>query len=253
MAERSPSPAERRVQLQCQLGLPQNIDPDEWEQHRRRKAPSPTAPPRERLEYWWDELHDYMLITHGPAAPCRGGVCRRALNQLAVALVDAGLAERVSSLSDPLGIAGRAAAIDLLKRLVEIRANHPEYIEVDAKLNELRARVIDGRTEADHVARCALADELRRTVLAAPAASPPLGTPSMPQREEGVPQLRTKPKKRGRRQEAERDPNRVAAENKLYRDWETSGLSQSEFLRERGIDEKQGKRILDRSRPGKRK
>jgi len=54
------------------------------------------------------------------------------------------------------------------------------------------------------------------------------------------------PRGRGRRPAAETDPQRVQQDIKLYRDWQGSGLSQKEFLRQRRIPEEEGIRSIDR-------
>lgn len=54
--------------------------------------------------------------------------------------------------------------------------------------------------------------------------------------------------KRGRPRVAEKDPKRVEAELKLYRDWRVSGLTQKKFLRERNIPENDGLLQLGRGK-----
>jgi|GEM_PF-5623474 len=54
-------------------------------------------------------------------------------------------------------------------------------------------------------------------------------------------------KRIGRPERTEDDPL-VKQENQLYRDWKASGLTATEFLRQRGIGEKEGTKILDRAR-----
>ena len=58
---------------------------------------------------------------------------------------------------------------------------------------------------------------------------------------------KTGKRKRGRRVRTE-DDQLVKQENDLYRDWEHSGLTQPEFIRKRGLKEREGKLILDRAR-----
>lgn len=70
----------------------------------------------DRVRWWWQEFLDYLDIKHGPAFPCRSGpygCCRIALHALARGIVDAGLADRVMALDNPLGVAGRGDAISL--------------------------------------------------------------------------------------------------------------------------------------------
>ena len=45
-----------------------------------------------------------------------------------------------------------------------------------------------------------------------------------------------------------RNSHDVKQENQLYRDWRESGLTLAEFLRGRGINEKDGKQQIDRAR-----
>lgn len=139
----------------------------EWYARRGRKY-DPNSSPRERADYWWDELADFLMLVHGPAIGVRSNCCRRALAELAKAIIDAGLADRVNLLSDPDAVGGRTPAIALLQRTVLIWRKYPQNILNDARLDELRKSVIDGRTEQDHAARCSLAYELRDEVLRDP-------------------------------------------------------------------------------------
>jgi hypothetical protein len=56
-----------------------------------------------------------------------------------------------------------------------------------------------------------------------------------------------KKRKSGRPERTENDPE-VKKENQLYRDWKASGLPLPDFLRERSIEEKEGRMIIDRAR-----
>ncbi len=64
---------------------------------------------------------------------------------------------------------------------------------------------------------------------------------------------KTKPsplKKRrpGRRKAKEADPERYKADLKFYQDWESSDLTQREFIRKRGVDPEQGMKSLGRGK-----
>ena len=67
-------------------------------------------------------------------------------------------------------------------------------------------------------------------------------------RTEGVQNRLAPKKKRGRPRVAEKDPKRVEVDLKLYRDWQVSGLTQKEFLRERNIPENDGLDQLGRGK-----
>jgi hypothetical protein len=168
----------------------------EWHARRRPNIDS-SAPPLERVDYWWTELADYLAITHGAEYAVRDGRCRTALYGLAIALVDAKLTDRVEALSDPHKIGGRTPAIELLKRAVLIHRVSPRNMCIDQELNDMFERVVvmygpDGRwakndprqSDLAHAARLALAHELRDEVLTDPRDEVlPPAAPSEPDRD----------------------------------------------------------------------
>ena len=57
----------------------------------------------------------------------------------------------------------------------------------------------------------------------------------------------------GRRSAKEANPNRYKADLKFYRDWQASGLSQREFVRERGLNHEEGVKSIGRGKHHEKK
>jgi hypothetical protein len=158
---------------------------------------NPTTPADERARFWWDELAAVVTRRNGPLprsgqlrgdgilerhAPrvvekIRNNYARELISNLALAMVEAGLAPLVQALRGEVG--GRMIVLPLLKRaIVDIAMVYPEELAADPMLDSLTSDLVNNKYRSHQTL-----DGLRAALLDAPATS---AAPTAPRGEGGL-------------------------------------------------------------------